>query len=184
MLSLPGATLPGRTLYNLLMHPPLREARRSASGLLNFFCEAIPHRTMMDDQYRGFDIPAGSMLIPNIWAMSRDTRYYPNPEQFSPERYLSTEVNDQEGVLLPSSFVFGFGRRVCPGQAFAQASIWLAVANIIALFDISKATDRDGNVITPPAEFISGFTSQPAPFVCRIWPRSVKVVDVINQLDA
>ena len=44
-------------------------------------------------------------------AMSRDTRYYPNPEQFSPERYLATEVKDKGSVLLPSSFVFGFGRR-------------------------------------------------------------------------
>ncbi|KAI0655729.1 cytochrome P450 [Cubamyces menziesii] len=145
---------------------------------------AVPHRTMMDDQYRGFDIPEGSMLIPNVWAMSRDARYYPNPEQFSPERYLPTEVKDKESVLLPSSFVFGFGRRVCPGQPFAQASIWLAVANIVALFDINKATDKDGNVVTPPAEFISGFTSHPVPFVCQIQPRSQKIVDIINQLDA
>lgn len=42
--------------------------------------------------------------------MSRDTRYYPEPEDFRPERHL--EVNAEAGnYVLPSSFAFGFGRR-------------------------------------------------------------------------
>ena len=43
--------------------------------------------------------------------MSRDTRYYPEPEEFRPERYLTSDGRLREDVLLPSSFVFGFGRR-------------------------------------------------------------------------
>ncbi|KAI0364042.1 cytochrome P450 [Pilatotrama ljubarskyi] len=144
----------------------------------------LPHRVVDEDQYRGYDIPAGSMIIANTWAMTRDTRYYPEPDAFRPERYLAP-AGEKSDVLLPSSFVFGFGRRICPGQAFADASIWLAIAHIVALFDIKKAIDDAGNEITPPAEFISGFTSQAAPFICRIIPRSdLPVAAMLAQIEA
>ncbi|KAH9849837.1 cytochrome P450 [Lenzites betulinus] len=128
----------------------------------------VPHQVMADDHYREYDIPGGCMVIPNVWAMSRDTRFYPEPEEFRPERHLDSKEGQK---LLPSTFTFGFGRRVCPGQAFADASIWLAAANIISMFDIRKALDEAGNEITLAAEFLSGYTSRPAPFTCRILPR-------------
>lgn len=43
--------------------------------------------------------------------MSRDTRYYPEPEEFRPERHLRTEVKVGDDYVSPSNFVFGFGRR-------------------------------------------------------------------------
>lgn len=48
--------------------------------------------------------------------------------------------------------------RICPGQAFADATIWLAMANIVAFFDIKKAIDVDENEINPSPEFLSGFS--------------------------
>ncbi|KAH9853167.1 cytochrome P450 [Lenzites betulinus] len=145
------------------------------------FPMGLPHSLSADDHYRGFDIPAGCMVIPNTWAMTRDTRYYPNPEEFRPERHL--EPAPEGGRLLPTDFVFGFGRRVCPGQAFADASIWLAIANIVALFDIRPAVDAMGHEVLPSEKFISGFTSQPAPFVCTIVPRSDEANMTLAHLD-
>ncbi|KAI9061908.1 cytochrome P450 [Trametes sanguinea] len=144
---------------------------------------AIPHQLMVDDEYRGWNIPAGCMVIPNTWAMTRDERYYPDPEQFLPERYLTAEGLKDSDLPLPSSFVFGYGRRVCPGQAFAEATIWLAIAHIVALFDIRKAVDEAGNEVTPLPDFKSGFTNQPVPFDCQICPRSEKAAAIIAQLD-
>ncbi|KAI0691739.1 cytochrome P450 [Earliella scabrosa] len=137
---------------------------------------------MSDDQYHGYDIPAGCMVMANIWGMTRDPSAYPEPEEFRPERHLRT------GKLapskdLPTSFIFGFGRRVCPGQAFADASLWLAIAHLVAAFDIRKPLDEAGKEYTPPAAFKAGFTSQPQPFKCRIVPRSGKVAAVISQLN-
>ncbi|KAI0364043.1 cytochrome P450 [Pilatotrama ljubarskyi] len=143
---------------------------------------AVPHRATTDDKYRGYDIPAGCTVIANTWAMTRDTRYFPEPEEFCPELYLVPD--EKEKLLLPSSFVFGFGRRVCPGQALADPSIWLAIANVLAAFDIKKPLDASGNEFTPPAEFLPGFTNQPAPFVCRIVPRSEKAVAMLAGLDS
>ncbi|KAI0655730.1 cytochrome P450 [Cubamyces menziesii] len=148
---------------------------------------AVPHRVMTDDHYREYDIPAGCNVFANTWAMSRDTRYYPEPEEFRPERYLTSDGRLREDVLLPSSFVFGFGRRlrhrICPGQAMADASIWLAVANVFALFDVRKVLDEDGKEVTPPAAFFPGITSQPVPFPCRITLRSEKAAELFADLD-
>ncbi|KAI0831913.1 cytochrome P450 [Trametes gibbosa] len=137
----------------------------------------IPHQVIASDHYREYDIPGGCMVIPNAWAMSRDPRYYPEPEEFRPERYLDVREGEK---LLPSTFVFGFGRRICPGQAFADASIWLAIANIISMFDIRKPLDEAGNEYTPPAKFLAGFTSRPAPFTCRIFPRPGRTAAVLQ----
>ena len=27
----------------------------------------VPHRVQADDVYRGYDIPEGAMIIPNVW---------------------------------------------------------------------------------------------------------------------
>lgn len=46
--------------------------------------------------------------------------------------------------------------RICPGRRFADSSIWLAIANIIAMFDIRKVRDNAGREIEPAVEFTSG----------------------------
>ncbi|KAI0351218.1 cytochrome P450 [Trametes cingulata] len=129
---------------------------------------AIPHRAMADDEYRGYTIPRGCMMMPNIWAMSRDGDWYNDPEEFRPERHLETFRGNSPP---PSEYVFGFGRRVCPGQAFADATLWLAIATIVAAFDIGIPVDSEGDEHMPPPAFQPGFTSQPKPFSCRITSR-------------
>ncbi|OJT11069.1 O-methylsterigmatocystin oxidoreductase [Trametes pubescens] len=118
---------------------------------------AVPHRITVDDRYREYDIPAGCMVIPNIWAMLHDAKYFPEPEEFRPERHLEGDA-EAGNYVLPSSFVFGFGHRACPGQALADASIWLGIASTVALFDILKPLDESGKEYTPPAKFTSAFT--------------------------
>ncbi|KAI0640913.1 cytochrome P450 [Trametes meyenii] len=143
---------------------------------------AVPHRVMVDDQYEGYDIPAGSTVIGNIRAMTRDPRHYSDPEEFRPERFLGLDFENDK-VPLPSSFVFGFGRRVCPGQALADPSLWLIIASILSVFNIEKPRDRTGKEIAPTVAFIPGFTSQLAPFACGLVPRSKKAAELIARVD-
>ena len=49
-----------------------------------------------------------------------------------------------------------FGR-VCPGKAFADASLWLTAVNVIATMDLTFAKDSSGRDIVPEAGFLSGF---------------------------
>lgn len=138
---------------------------------------AVPHRSMNDDQYRGYDIPADTIVIPNIWAMTRDEQMYPDAHKFNPERYL----NQNRPETDPKDFVFGFGRRVCPGKAFADANVWMAAACIIAAFQAPVSLNERGEKVMPPAQFTSGFVRHPVPFSCDIKPRSPLYSGLINQ---
>ncbi|KAI0640925.1 cytochrome P450 [Trametes meyenii] len=139
----------------------------------------VPHAVQADDVYRGYHIPNGAMVIPNIWWMTQDPDVYPEPEKFNPERYL-----DQGEKSDPRDVVFGFGRRICPGQAFAEASLWLAAANILATMDLGYAQDHLGRDIVPDAAFISGFVSHPKAFTCSIRPRSARIQDLVTHMNA
>ena len=46
--------------------------------------------------------------------------------------------------------------RVCPGQYLATASVWLAMATMLATLKISKALDDTGKEITPAPKMTSG----------------------------
>ncbi|KAL1938285.1 hypothetical protein VTO73DRAFT_11736 [Trametes versicolor] len=142
---------------------------------------SLPHRAMAADEYRGYTIPEGSMVMPNIWAMSRDEDAYPEPEEFHPERHLN-KVRDGSNPL-PSGYVFGFGRRVCPGQAFADATLWIAMAGIMASFDVRPPLNAEGVEVCPPAAFRPGFTRQPEKYTCRIIPRSGKMAKLVSEVD-
>ncbi|KAI8992754.1 cytochrome P450 [Trametes punicea] len=144
----------------------------------------VPHRVQSDDVYRGHHIPDGAMVIPNIWWMTNDPEIYPEPEKFDPERYVGMSPEEAERTD-PRNVVFGFGRRICPGQAFAEAGIWLAAANIIATMDLTFAKDAlSGRPIVPEAAFISGFVSHPKDFTCAFRPRSDRVRKLIANMTA
>ncbi|KAI5119695.1 hypothetical protein M0805_003580 [Coniferiporia weirii] len=151
----------------------------------------LPHQSAEEDVYRGKTILAGSMIMPNVWQMMRDERYYSDPEKFYPERFLAktkSPVNSHVHALNtfnandPSSLVFGFGRRICPGRFFADAGAWLAIVNILAVFDILPPIDPNtGKERLPPIEYITGLTSKPKPFDCRVTPRSAKHAVLVDQ---
>ncbi|KAF9812881.1 hypothetical protein IEO21_05932 [Rhodonia placenta] len=143
----------------------------------------IPHKLISNDQYQGFDIPGGSMVIPNIWGMTRNDSFYPEPEMFRPERFEQMDRYTAE-ARDPRNMVFGFGRRVCPGQDFADTSVWIAVANMVATLDIAVATDEAGKQSPPTGSFVPGFVSHPEEFTCRITPRSEQVKTVVFETSA
>ncbi|TFK84485.1 cytochrome P450 [Polyporus arcularius HHB13444] len=143
----------------------------------------VPHAVSHHDVYRGYDIPEGAMVIPNIWWMTQDPDVYPEPARFDPDRFLHMSAEEAEHTD-PRNVVFGFGRRVCPGQIFADASVWLAAANIIATMDLAFAKDNFGRDIVPEAAFISGFVSHPKEFTCSFHARSSRIRGLIAHMSA
>lgn len=51
----------------------------------------ISHRSLKDDTYEGYLIPAGSLIFANAQAMTRDERIYSSPDEFDPDRYMPVE---------------------------------------------------------------------------------------------
>ncbi|KAG7088802.1 hypothetical protein E1B28_012763 [Marasmius oreades] len=127
----------------------------------------LPHSVDRDDIYDGYLIPAGSSVIANIWAITHDPETYPNPDVFEPDRHLGE--NPQPN---PFDFVFGFGRRSCPGSHLAERSLFQNAANILAVFNIDKKRDPQGNPIEPTVEFRGGGISHLKDFPIKIIVRS------------
>jgi len=95
---------------------------------------------LAEDVYKGYRIPAGSIVIPNTWSIMHDAEIYPEPNKFKPERFLS-ENPDRDPTLTGS---FGFGRRICAGRNLADSTVWLALASLLSTFDITNSLDPQG----------------------------------------
>ncbi|TFK38733.1 cytochrome P450 [Crucibulum laeve] len=140
----------------------------------------IPHCAMNDDEYNGMHIPKGTVVFSNIWAILHDPDIYPDPESFIPERYLPDSSGEESKVPDPASASFGFGRRICPGRHLADSSMWIAIASVLHLFDISKIKASNGREIEPKVSYTSGVVNIPTPFKCAITPRFPQAASVID----
>ncbi|OCH88086.1 cytochrome P450 [Obba rivulosa] len=140
----------------------------------------IPHATMADDEYDGYLIPKGSVVIGNQWALLHDPEDYPEPDTFAPERFIKNEKLDPN-VKDPSTAAFGFGRRSCAGREFAESTLFINIASILHAFHITPALDVFGRSMVPEPRATSGFLSHPIPFECLVKPRSPSAEHLINE---
>ncbi|KAK7032791.1 cytochrome P450 [Favolaschia claudopus] len=130
--------------------------------------------TSAEDVYEGHRIPAGSFVLPNVWAILHDETVYPDPESFKPERFLLPDGRLNLDVPDPDIAIFGFGRRICAGQQMGWNTVWIMVASMLAAFDITKARDEStGEVIEPSVGHTSEIMDAPVPFKCSIQRRFV-----------
>jgi len=107
-----------------------------------------------------------------MWFMTPDAELYPEPEVFRPDRFWGLSEEEMED-MCPRNTIFGYGRRICPGRRFADTSIWLAMATIIATLDVGKARAASGEEITPSQSFTPGAVRHAEHFECSIQPRMV-----------
>jgi cytochrome P450 len=85
----------------------------------------IGRRAIADYPIAQYTIPAKSILMMSPWVVHRDPRWFPEPEQFSPERW---SVPDERPKF--SYFPFGGGMRVCIGERFAWMEGVLLLATV------------------------------------------------------
>ncbi|KAL2517512.1 Cytochrome [Abeliophyllum distichum] len=81
----------------------------------------------------GYDIPAKTIVMTNVWAMARNPEYWNNPEQFEPERFndVPIDFNGNHFEFVP----FGAGRRMCPGITFGLAGVEISLSQLLYHFD-------------------------------------------------
>ncbi|KAF5695562.1 oxidoreductase [Fusarium denticulatum] len=102
----------------------------------------FPHMTTEDDTYRGYFIPKNTLLFAAVASLTHDPEVYHDPMEFKPERYFEP-YNEPS----PADLVFGFGRRACPGRWIADQTLFLSIAQTLAVFRIEKEVDGEGREI-------------------------------------
>jgi cytochrome P450 len=82
----------------------------------------------------GYNVPAGTFIFANMTAMSRMDEYYPEPEQYHPERWLRDDrAHSQSPCKKDAGFLslpFSHGQRACPGKRFAEQGLYLAIVSV------------------------------------------------------
>ncbi|EJF55960.1 cytochrome P450 [Dichomitus squalens LYAD-421 SS1] len=142
---------------------------------------ALIHVSMEEDEYKGFCIPKRSAMVFNIWAYTQDPRLYPDPQAYKPERYLRDGKIDPD-VQDPAGIAFGYGRRICPGRHFAEASLFAVVSKLLHTMSIEPPRDESGQPIdlAKTVKMTHGIISYPEPFECIIKPRSPEAETLIR----
>ncbi|KAI6129364.1 cytochrome P450 [Pisolithus croceorrhizus] len=106
----------------------------------------------------------------------------------------SKETNAAERRRDPRTYVFGFGRRRCPGAHLVESSLWLLMVSMFATLDISKArvaaTDESRSntelrgtelAVEPEIVFDNSVFRIPKPFKCSIKPRSDQALKIVME---
>jgi cytochrome P450 len=96
----------------------------------------------------GIAIPENTHVLVSQWVVQRDARWFPEPERFRPERWLSGET---QGLPRFAYFPFGGGPRVCVGQHFALLELLLVVARVMQATRFEAVPGEDlelGPVVT------------------------------------
>ena len=75
----------------------------------------------------GIPIPKRHIILISMYATHRDPRFFPEPDEFRPERWLDgLEKRLPRGAFIP----FGMGSRKCVGSSFAMMEATLLLATI------------------------------------------------------
>jgi len=107
-----------------------------------------------------------------------DPMTFPSPDTFDPSRFLGPGSEERKEIV---GAVWGWGRRqvaldstcnvylidvfdrACLGRQLAEATLFISIASLAAVFDISLAKDADGQEVPVSSDFTSGFVRS----VCR-----------------
>ncbi|XP_057619735.1 cytochrome P450 3A25 [Chionomys nivalis] len=91
-----------------------------------------------DVEINGMLIPKGTIVMMPIYPLHRDPEYWPEPEEFRPERFSKENKGSTDPyVYMP----FGNGPRNCLGMRFALISMKLAVISVLQNFTLQPCEE-------------------------------------------
>ncbi len=114
----------------------------------------ITYATTTDTTLKGYFIPKNTPLFVNYYGLTRDERYWEEPEQFNPYRFLD-EHGKLRNDLLDKFYPFGMGSRRCIGEYLGRLQIFMFFTNIMHKCKVEKAPGEKLSLDFIPAAFVS-----------------------------
>ncbi len=112
----------------------------------------IPRKTVKDVEFKGYHIPAGSMLSVSPLVTHRMKEWWSHPDVFDPERFSEAR---NEHKKHPYQYVpFGGGAHMCIGLHFAEMQVKAVLHHVLQRYRWSVPADYEMPV---------DFTSLPVP---------------------
>ncbi|WP_264532234.1 cytochrome P450 [Flavobacterium sp. N502540] len=90
-----------------------------------------------DDTIGSYHLKKGTLIGVSFYELHRNPKYWENPEEFIPERFLGEQKKHSMQYFYP----FGAGPRMCIGAGFAIYEMCLTVAHIVKKYVIKSETD-------------------------------------------
>jgi len=123
---------------------------------------------LRDTSVAGIHVPSGT----TVWCVLRhdsvDERHFAKARRFEPERWLNPAGANAAGCSAErAAMPFGSGPRTCPGRYLALLEIKLAMAMLLASFEIDAVDTPDGG----PAREAMHFTMNPVGLSMRLSER-------------
>ena len=114
------------------------------------------------DSIHGYEVYAGEIAIPFIWATHRHPDFWEHPLQFNPDRFEGIRTTDHSSW---SYVPFSAGPRACMGDMFSLVETVLLLAQLLQRFELQIEDCAD----VRPVMMLSASARPSRPF--RIWLR-------------
>ncbi len=132
------------------------------------------HVAREDTELKGYGaIPKGTTFIINMWSLHHEKAFWRDPEKFRPERFL-----DEDGEFLVADhpnrkhlLPFGAGPRVCIGEVFAMARLFLWTSALVNEFIITTGSGCDPEWMDPDRHEEDSVVLRPLPCDVIFTPR-------------
>lgn len=105
----------------------------------------LGRETLTPYEIRGITLSKGCNLLISQWVIHRDPRWFDEPNEFRPERWLG---ENPKPIPRCAYAPFGAGPRQCIGNHFAMMEAVIILASIAQRFDLER--DRSRPVIPVP----------------------------------
>jgi hypothetical protein len=102
----------------------------------------LPRKSIANTRIGKYEIPAGQVVLANNWALTRDVRWWKNPESFRPERWMEEEDRVFRGIESCKFIPYSIGRRACPGSRLAQAELSTATSGLLSSMSWSRVEPK------------------------------------------
>ena len=113
----------------------------------------ITYATTSDITLEGYFIPKNTPLLINYYGLTRDERYWQEPEQFNPYRFLD-ENGKLRNNLADKFYPFGIGSRRCIGEYLGRMLIFLLFTNLMHRCKYERVPGEKLSLEPQPGAFV------------------------------